>query len=127
MRTRLAITTTLVLGLLLSTTGAGLAVSGIAGGGSAAGEEYPQQVVPGDQPDGEVLGDEPTSGGEEPEENGQGPSEEDAAQPTEQVAAPDDSGLPFTGLASIPLLLAGLGLLGFGVVLRRGARREPAH
>jgi hypothetical protein len=126
MRTRLAITTTLVMGLLMSGTGAGLAVSGISGDGSAGTAQYPQQVAPDEQPSGDVLGDEPTSGGEEPgNENGGAPGDE--SQPTRQVAAPDDDSLPFTGLAAIPLLLAGVGLLGFGIVLRRGARSEPAQ
>src|SRR3712207_1436431 len=41
MRSRLAITGMLVSGVLFSTTGAGLAVEGISGSGSAAQQQYP--------------------------------------------------------------------------------------
>ena len=124
MRTRLAITATLAIGILMSGTGAGLAVSGIAGSGSAGSEQYPQVVTPQETPTGDVLGEQPSEG-PVADEDGEAPGDE--AQPTRQVAAPDDDELPFTGLAAVPLLLAGIGLVVLGVVLRRGARSEPAH
>jgi hypothetical protein len=115
MRTRLAITAVLALGLMSSSAGAGLAVSGISGDGSAGSEQYPQTTVPGEERPPQVLGEQDTGGGTNP------------TQPNEQVTVGNDDDLPFTGLASIPLLLAGIGLIGFGIVLRRGARSEPAH
>jgi hypothetical protein len=118
MRTRLALTAVLALGVLSSGTGVGLAVSGVSGGDSAAGAQYPEQTTPsvpkGDQTQA-VLG-------------GQRDVEQPAAaQPLAQVSADaGDDSLPFTGLAAIPLIVAGVGLLGVGVALRRATRRGEA-
>jgi hypothetical protein len=110
LKTRFAITTMLVLGLLLSFTGAGLAVSGSSESGSASHAAYPQPGENNGNENGNVLGNE-----EQP------PVE--ATQEANQVAATESSGsLPFTGLAAIPILLVGVGLFGTGIVVRRSAR-----
>jgi hypothetical protein len=108
LKTRFAITMMLVLGILLSCTGAGLAVSGSSGSGSAGAAQYPQPKN--NENNGNVLGSE----------------EQPAAQTQEanQVAATESSGsLPFTGLAAIPILAVGVGLFGTGIVVRRSAKR----
>jgi hypothetical protein len=121
MRSRLAILLTLVLGLMLSTTGAGLALQDQGPSNDAAQEQYNPGDVGGeededgggssDRPDRGVLGEEDDSapgGGTAPE------------QETAQVEAGSDGGeLPFTGFAAIPILLVGIALLGTGLVLRR--------
>ena len=105
LKTRMAITMMLVLGIVLSSTGAGLAVSGSSGSGSAGAAQYPQPK----ENNSNVLGSE-----EQPA----------ATQEANQVAATTSSGsLPFTGLAAIPIIIVGVGLLGTGLVLRRGTRR----
>jgi hypothetical protein len=115
MRTRLAITAVLVVGLMTSGTGVGMAVSGIAGGDSAGSAQYPEQTTPnGDVPGGgESLG---------------GNDEQAGVEATQQVSAnAGGNSLPFTGLAAIPVIAVGAGLLGVGAVLRRGARRGEAN
>ena len=73
MKSRLALTLMIVAGLMLSTTGAGLAISGNSGSGNAATNQY-QQVEPkeNENGNGNVLGQ--NQGGGD-------------TQPTEQVAA----------------------------------------
>lgn len=121
MRPRLAITAMLVFGAMLSGTGGALALSGSSDQGSAAGVVYPRT------PD--VLGEEegtdtPTTTnapevlGEEASDPGQG------VQPAEQAVQADGRELPFTGVAAIPLIVAGVGLMLGGVMLRR--RTRPA-
>jgi hypothetical protein len=116
LKSRLAITVMLVLGLLFSTTGAGLAVSGLADDGSAGKAQY---VAPG-QEGGEELGEESEGVGEESAGDEAGAR----ARAGEQAAATADGGdgLPFTGLAAIPLLLAGTALMITGFTLRRRSR-----
>lgn len=110
MRSRFAILTMLIAGFALSTTGVGLAVSGTSGNGSAGVAQYPDETT---RPDGDVSGGEverPTQQETQPE----------TVQAPQQVATTDNSNeLPFTGLAVIPLLVAGAGLLIAGLVLRR--------
>jgi hypothetical protein len=119
MRSRLAILGMLVLGLVLSTSGAGLAVSGLANSDKAAISQY------GPSPDtggGGVLGEE-ESGGTMPQEESNSPQQDNALQPSRQVESGAQSGggneLPFTGFAAIPILLGGIALLSAGLVLRR--------
>jgi hypothetical protein len=119
MRSRLAILLTLVLGLMLSTTGAGLALQGQGPSNDAAQSQYNPGGVGGEEDeedDRDVLGEEddsppadvPGGGGTAPE------------QESRQVEAGGDGGeLPFTGFAAIPILLVGIALLGTGLVLRR--------
>ena len=112
MKSRVTILAMLVAGMLLSTTGAGLAVSGISSRGDAAVAEYPNE-----QPSGDVLGEEESGGGAEQ------PAEE--AQPARQVeAGAGGNELPFTGFAALPILVGGVALLGGGLVLRHRTRSD---
>jgi hypothetical protein len=127
MKSRLAILMMLVLGMLLSTTGAGLAISGFSG--SAATSQYgtpaPSGVLPAEDK-GSVAGEEKGSvAGEE----AAGPDKANSLQPTRQVEAGTESGseqLPFTGFAAIPVLLGGIALLSTGLILRRRTRGEQS-
>jgi len=117
MKSRLAILCMLVFGMLLSTAGAGLAVSGITG--DAAQEQYGGNETP--TGGGEVLGDEDSGSDVSPDNSGESPDAAGDVQPARQVAAgaTDDSQLPFTGFAAIPVLIGGIALLSAGLVLRR--------
>jgi hypothetical protein len=112
MKSRLTILAMLVAGMLLCTTGAGLAVSGISSGNNAAQGQYGSE-----QPQGNVLGEEESGGGAKQ------PAQE--TQPARQVEAGTGSNeLPFTGFAALPVLLGGVALLGGGLVLRSRTRGE---
>jgi hypothetical protein len=94
--------------MLLSTTGAGLAVTGFTDTDSASIAQYGD--VAGEEESGggggQVLGDDDEGGGD--------------IQPTRQVAAAGAGNqLPFTGFAAIPVLIGGVALLGGGLALRR--------
>lgn len=109
MKSRLALTLMIALGLMMGTTGATLAITGSSGSGSAAQSQY-DQVLPDTQdeaPVADTLGDTGDGG----------------APPTEQVEVASDEGgsLPFTGFVAIPLLIGGVALFGAGAVLRRKA------
>jgi len=135
MRSRIAILATLALGMVLSTGGAGLAVSGFASqSDNAAVSQYGTSTpTPEGTPDGgrnDVLGEEesggPSGGGGE---NGTPAGEENESQPARQVEAgaqgeSNDEQLPFTGFAAIPVLLGGVALLTTGLVLRRRTGSE---
>lgn len=124
MKSRFVVLTTLVLGMLLSTAGAGLAVSGLAGndagvavyGGSnnnVLGEQDQgtdnQAVLPE-----EDTGTSPSTGSAPSGDSGSG------VQPSRQVeAGATGTQLPFTGFAAIPILLIGIAMLSAGLVLRR--------
>jgi hypothetical protein len=120
MKSRLVVLTMLVLGMLLSTAGAGLAVSSVTG--DAAGDQY---ATPPPTGGGGVLGDQDSGSGEQPSANNGSPSpsggEEGAGvEPSRQVeAGADENKLPFTGFAAIPILIGGIALLSAGLVLRR--------
>jgi hypothetical protein len=122
MKSRLTILAMLVAGMLLCTTGAGLAVSGITSGSNAAQTEY------GDQgPQGDVLGEEESGGSNGGPTKGGGGSEQPAqeTQPARQVEAGSGGNeLPFTGFAALPVLLGGVVLLGGGLVLRARTRGD---
>jgi hypothetical protein len=108
MKSRLALTAILVLGVMMSGTGATIAITGASDTGSAGVAQY-----------GDNEGTEQGGGNLAGQEQGGG----DNAQPTEQVAAQGDSGsLPFTGFLAIPLLVGGVALLGTGAVIRRRTR-----
>lgn len=125
MKTRTSILAVLASGVLLSSGGVAMGVSGLAAGDSAATAQYGQeqpnggngpQNDTGGQPKQEVLGATATRPGTKALE---------VAQPTQQEAAQGSGDeLPFTGYAAIPVLLLGLGLLGTGIVMRR---RTPAE
>jgi hypothetical protein len=127
MRSRLAILLTLVMGLMLSTTGAGLALQGQGPSNDAAMSQYNSGGVEGeeeenpDNPDRGVLGEEENN----PAPNNPGGGGTAPEQETRQVEAGSDGGeLPFTGFAAIPILLVGIALLGTGLVLRRQQQHE---
>ena len=108
MRSRLAILAMLAVGILLSGSGAGLAVQGFDQSGDDASQaQYPNG-------EGDVLGEEDTGGDVTPEETD---TVEDDAQVAQQVETGDS--LPFTGFAAIPVVLAGMALIGAGLMLRR--------
>jgi hypothetical protein len=116
MKSRLVVLTMLVLGMLLSTTGAGLAVSGLSGD-NASRSVYSTPTGGGG---GGVLGDQDTGSGEAPAAENGGGNEGSNVQPSRQVeAGANDNELPFTGFAAIPVLLGGIALLSAGLVLRR--------
>jgi hypothetical protein len=112
MRSRAAILTTLVLGLLLSTSGAGLAISGFADNNQAAVAQYGQ---------GKGAGNVLPAHAEK--KSRPGASVLPGRQTETLVAAQQGSQLPFTGFAAIPVLLLGIGLVSAGLVLRHTGRR----
>lgn len=95
---------------MMSTTGAGLAISGSSGQDNAAEAQYEKKD------DGQL-------GEEKGAQQGQ-----QETQPTEQAAVvsdtEDDSGgsLPFTGFFTIPLIVGGVALLTGGALLRWRSR-----
>src|SRR5215212_5918455 len=97
MKSRLAILAILVPGMLMSTTGAGLAVQGLTSDDASVAQYGPDQQ----QQPAAVIG---------AENSPQQPSE--AVQQTRQVevGATGDQ-LPFTGFAAIPVLIGGVALL----------------
>jgi hypothetical protein len=124
MKSRLAILTTLALGMVFSTAGAGLAISGFASGSDDASvAQY--GPGPGAVDDrGAVLPEQDESAPRDDVagERGERPSGEDL-QPTRQAEAGVQGGggdeLPFTGFAAIPILIGGVALLSTGMILRR--------
>ena len=115
MKSRLALVAMLTVGMLMSLSGVGLAVSALSDDDSAAVSQY------GTTGDSNVLGAE--EGGGDGDSNVAGVQEDDppVAGTAAQGGASDDDNLPFTGFAAIPLLLGGVALLTTGVVLRRRA------
>jgi hypothetical protein len=152
MKSRFAILGMLVAGMLFSTAGAGLAVSGLNSSTNASLAQYgtptPTPVctstpapsnnsAPGatgngmcsNAPEGGVLPAEaqnaPSTG------SGTAPATDTGVAPAtdtqttrQETAAATTSQLPFTGFAAIPVLLGGLALLGGGLVLRRRTGSE---
>ena len=132
MKSRLALLLMIVLGVLMSGTGATLAITGAAGSDSAARGEYyepPGYKTPENQrDDGDVLGDIAPSeedGDNQPDDEGDtspGGGASDPAQEARQLSADDGAdSLPFTGLLVFPLLIGGVALVGTGAFLRRRA------
>ena len=123
MKSRLSIILALALGMMLSTAGAGLAVSGFASGNNDASvAQYGE---------GDVGG----QGGVLPEQSGGGDSDvtpagggEETLQPSRQAEAGVQSTggeqLPFTGFAAIPILIGGVALLSTGLIMRRRTKAE---
>jgi hypothetical protein len=128
MKSRLAIISMLVVGMLASTTGVGLAIDGL-GGNDASVAQYGGKT--GGKPNGGVLGEgEKHHGG-----NGNAPGggtnsntpTNTTLQPAQQVEAGASGGqLPFTGYLAIPVLIGGVVLLSAGLVLRRRAADDKA-
>ena len=113
MKSRLVVLTMLVFGMLLSTAGAGLAVSGLSDDASVSQYGAAPTAPAGG---GGVLGDEDTDA--QPESN-----PDSGVQPSRQSdpgASPSTgSSLPFTGFAALPILIGGIALLTAGLVARR--------
>jgi hypothetical protein len=111
MKSRLALTAILVLGVMMSGTGATIAITGASDSGSAGVAQYGPGSLGGEEEEnGNLAGAQQGGGGGD-------------TQPTQQVAAQGDSGsLPFTGFVAIPLLVGGVALAGTGLVLRRKTR-----
>jgi hypothetical protein len=112
MRSRLAILAMLVVGMLMSGTGAGLAVQGF---GNAGDDASQAQYPPKDKSD--VLGEEDAGGNLPDNEEAVENAVQEDAQVAQQVQAGDS--LPFTGFVAIPVLVGGVALLAGGLVLRR--------
>jgi hypothetical protein len=129
MKSRLVILTMLVLGMLLSTAGAGLAVTGLSGDNASIAQYGTPTPTTTPTGGGGVLGDQVTGNGNAPVEANGGPAATPkpagGVQPARQVeAGANNSTLPFTGFAAIPILLGGIVLLSAGLVLRRRAGDE---
>ena len=125
MKSRLAILGMLVAGMLLSTTGAGMAISGL-NGDDASVAQYAK-------PDNDDAGGGGGGGGVLPEQDDSqggvaaGGGGGEGLQPTRQVeSGADGDELPFTGLAAIPILLGGVALLSAGLILRRRTHGEQS-
>jgi hypothetical protein len=136
MKSRLTIVAMVAFGMLFSTAGAGLAVSGIGSSTDNAsvaqyGTPTPTSTPVDTREEGGVLPAEETQnapeGGVAPAEETQPETQADQpeeAQPARQVEATTASQLPFTGFAAIPVMLGGIALLTGGLVLRRRTRAE---
>ena len=129
MKSRLALTLMIALGLTMGTTGATLAITGSSGSGSAAEGQY-DRVLPNEDNDqsndqGNDEGNDAAPTGDTLGDTGEGTSPAVQTSPAEQVevaSSGDDGGsLPFTGFVAIPLLIGGVALIGTGAVLRRKA------
>jgi hypothetical protein len=126
MKSRLTILAMLVAGILLSTTGAGLAISGSSSRGDAGVAQY-GTPTPTSTPAGNVLGEEESGGGgttNTPSTPSTPSTPTNETQPAQQVEAGSGNSLPFTGYAALPILIGGVALLGGGLVLRYRARDE---
>ena len=127
MKSRLTIVAMVAFGMLFSTAGAGLAVSGISTNNNASVAQYgtptptPDSTTVPASEEGGVL---PAEESNNAPEGGVSPAEEESTQPTRQVEATTGSQLPFTGFAAIPVMLGGIALLTGGLVLRRRTRAE---
>lgn len=117
MRARLTIMSLLAAGILMTSGGATLAVSGLQDSNNAGVAQYGVTTQPSENRG--VSG----TLGEVAEEQPAGEAQPSVQAPR-QVAQAGDGELPFTGFASIPVLLLGIALLSAGLVLRRGARRD---
>ena len=137
MKSRLVILSMLVFGMLLSTAGAGLAVSGLSDEDNASVAQYGKQGPEGSGGGGGggVLGDQdagngPADNGGSAPAGGEG-GDNGGVQPARQVeagvqATGGEEQLPFTGFAAIPILLGGVALLTTGLVLRRRSGDDAA-
>ncbi len=153
MKSRLAMMLVIAAGFMLSTTGAGLAISGSSSSGSAAESQYTPAGVEehgGHHSENHGVKGAATKGGNKCSENGSGgnggggnsgangsncnePVETETA-PAEVEVAPvaaeqqavvsSGSSLPFTGFVAIPLLIIGVLMVVGGAMLRLKSRKQ---
>lgn len=151
MRSRLAITSMLAFGVLMTSSGAALGVSALSTTPSASQAQYGQvlgESVEGEEPgaptlggggNGEVAGDSAGGGdgggdgGEVAGDSADGEVAGDSAdaplataQASRQLESDGSAELPFTGYAAVPTLLIGIGLLAMGLILRRNPGRAQS-
>jgi hypothetical protein len=124
MRTRIALTAILALGIVTSGTGGALAVSAVHSAQDNAGTAvYP--TTPGNGSEGTSSGHGSGSGSGSSSGSGtlgtSSASSSDAVSPAAQANSTDNGTLPFTGYLAIPVLLLGVALLAMGLVLRKRA------
>lgn len=122
MKSRLAILSMLVAGMLLSTTGAGLAVTSLGGTDASVAQYGPSGGEKGAGGHGHNGAGENGGklGGGSNGAGTQGAGTGAGLQPARQVETGAGGGqLPFTGYLAIPVLLGGVALLSTGFVLRR--------
>jgi hypothetical protein len=151
MKSRLAMMLVIAAGFMLSTTGAGLAISGSSSSGSAAESQYTPAGVEehsGHHSENQGVKGAATKGGNdcsgngsnggggnsgangsncnEPVETEPAPAEvEIAPVPAEQQAVVSSgSSLPFTGFVAIPLLIIGVLMVVGGAMLRFKSRKQ---
>ncbi|MFL5912038.1 MAG: hypothetical protein ACJ768_15880 [Gaiellaceae bacterium] len=117
MRARLAIASLLAGGMIMSGGGAALALSGESSHGNASSAGYLAPTTAQPQVLGETQGTTPTSA--TPTTSNASPEVQGAVQGTRQVSSSSVKSLPFTGFAAIPIVLAGIVMLGGGAWLRR--------
>ena len=118
MRPRVAIASLLAGGMIMSGGGAALALSGESSHGSASSAGYRAPTTAQPQVLGETQGTTPTSA-TPTTSNSASPQVQGEVQGTRQVSSSGVKSLPFTGFAAIPIILAGIAMLGGGAWLRR--------
>jgi hypothetical protein len=124
MRTRIALTAILVLGIVTSGTGGALAVvSGIHAAQDNAGEAVYPTTPSGDTEGsgGSGGGGGGNSGSNDSGTLGNSADQSAAVSPAAQADSTDNGTLPFTGYLAIPVLLLGVAMLAIGLILRKRA------
>jgi hypothetical protein len=133
-RSSLAVALCLCFGIVLSTAGTGMAISGLSASGvTASGAQYGSVSAQGDTTTTPTLGGY-TSTPPAASVKGQStttPTQQPtvaAAQDTQQLSATQGNAtLPFTGFAALPVIGLGLALLAAGLVVRRRQRLGSAE
>jgi hypothetical protein len=119
LKSRIAITMILALGILMSLSGATLAFSGLGVSGDDASDVQYMFNNSGD----ESSSDDDSSSSEslgDPSD----PSDPGDVEAASQESSGGGDELAFTGFAAIPVLIGGVALLGSGLVLRRRSERD---
>lgn len=122
LKSRLAITMILALGILMSLSGAGLAVSGLGDSGDDASDvQYFNE--PGDDSSRDDSSTDDSSSSEVLGDSGDSGDAADVEEASQEGTGGGDE-LAFTGFAAIPVLIGGVALLGSGLALRRRSERD---
>ena len=126
-RPSLAVALCLCFGIVLSSAGTGMAISGLSSTtGTAAQAQYPGSEGvsgAGTTTKAPTLGDPAPQPAKSPVVKAAAGGGSEPSQVTQQLSAAEDNAtLPFTGYAAIPVAGAGVALLLGGVILRR---RQP--